>query len=188
MSPQKPPMKLQMQLEQGTAQPGRGDEGDKSGGTGWPQGALGAAGELRDQFRSLSHACLGAQGGSLRNLGMRRRVKPLMMSLLLPVSIRAVQLHRGARAEPQQEMLRGGFPHSRYQLWPQHPGARGKSGTPREAPGWRSCPSSSAGQEVAGAGQGSAEGLCHAPAGWAGGGQQGQEAQSGTGHPVPGTG
>lgn len=67
-------------------------------------------------------------------------VKPLLMPLLLPVSIRALQLHRGARAEPQQEMFRGGFSHSRYQPWPQHPGARGKGGTPREAPGWSLVP------------------------------------------------
>lgn len=88
MSPQKAPMKLQMQLEQelGTAQPGHGDEGDEFGGTGCPWSCR------RAQFRSLSHACLGAQGIPKfpRNLGMRRRVKPLMMSLLLPVSIRAV--------------------------------------------------------------------------------------------------
>lgn len=60
------------------------------------------------------------------------------------------------------------------------------------APSWWpwswSCPLRSAGPAVAGAGRGAAEGLRHAPAGWAGGGQQGQEAQGGAGHPVPGAG
>lgn len=44
---------------------------------GGPKMPLGAAGELRDQFGSLSRVSRGAQGCFPRNLGMRRRVKPL---------------------------------------------------------------------------------------------------------------
>ncbi|XP_048824410.1 striatin-interacting protein 2 isoform X9 [Lagopus muta] len=71
---------------------------------------------------------------------------------------RAVQLHRGARAQHQPAMLRGGV------LPP------------------------SAGPAVARAGHSAAEGPNPAAAGGAGGGQQGAAAAGGAGHPLPGTG